>query len=204
MSLPSPIELGALGTTLLIAAGALFYFVPAMIKLAAIIGAAGGAAILSAGLAAGYESHGVDKQLAKDKPIMAACVTDKETAISANVTLAASIEPIKAERVQQNLAVKTWQDLAVKAIAQRDALQRQNKPKTDDLAKESEMARARAFATTPEGLTCEKQLSDVTDRLRAVATDQLRYRPNQAPGSDASGVPASGARPDPGAVPQAQ
>lgn len=69
MTLPSPLELSALGTAFAVAAGLIAWLLHD-IKLALYVGVAAGACFLAAGVAHTYKQQGVDEQLASDKPVM--------------------------------------------------------------------------------------------------------------------------------------
>ena len=61
MILPSPLALTALGTTLIVGAGLIFWFIKPMIKIALVMGLVGGFLLACAGVAYGYEEMGKAK-----------------------------------------------------------------------------------------------------------------------------------------------
>lgn len=175
MTLPTPLELGAIGGAMITGAVLLFIFVK-VFEAAIIIGALGGALILFAGIASGYKQMGVDAQLAIDKPVLAACVTDKTTAVNANVSLQADVKRMAKEEQELMDASK---DLIQSS---KDAIARSAKAKAGNASKlamlESDQAMIfRNAAVSLKGLSCPQVVKKVADDLHQLAVREYSDRP---------------------------
>lgn len=182
MTLPSPLEIGAIGSALIVGAGLVVFFLKAF-EMAMLLGAAGGALIVVAGLLSQYVQMGDDRRAAEDRPIieqkdaeLAACTTDRKTALDANKTLAASIEPIKAGEAAQNKAIEALASLWNDNVGRIGAMQRANETKIAALESDTNMV-FRNAAGALMNLTCDQREKKYGDFVHSIAVREYADRP---------------------------
>lgn len=191
MTLLSPIEIGAIGSALIVGAGLVFFFLKAL-QLAMMLGIAGAACLAVAGLLNGYVGTGKAEQLAIDAPLLeakvnelAVCATDKKTAIDANATLQLGVEKLKGILVDQNKAVEDITTKTDKAVADAHAAQALNARKIAALESDTNMV-FRNAAGALKNLTCDQREKKYSDFVHDIAVREYADRPPKAV------VPAAG------------
>ena len=175
MTLPTPLELGAIGTAMITGAIVLFIFLK-VFEASIILGALGAAMLVCAGVASGYKKMGVDAQLAIDKPIMAACATDRDKAIAANVSLQGDVKRMGEEQAAQNEAVNALRERTEAAIARSAKAQSGNAAKVRMLESDQAMIFKQA-AGALKGLSCPQVVTKLTDELHGLAVREFGDRP---------------------------
>lgn len=196
MTLPSPLEIGAIGSALIVGAGLVFFFLKAF-EMAMLLGAAGGALIVVAGLLSQYVQMGDDRRAAEDKPMMdrkdadlAACSIDKKTALDANVSLQTDVERIKREQAAQNAAVDELKKRTDEAIDRSAKAQAGNVAKIRALESDQSMLWNGAAAGLAKGISCPKATVQTTGDWHAFATREIADRPptNRPPAAPSGGL----------------
>lgn len=192
MTLPSPLEIGAIGSALIVGAGLVFFFLKAF-EMAMLLGAAGGALIVVAGLLSQYVQMGDDKRAAVDKPLLeqkdaelAACSTDKQTALDANKTLQLGVESLKSVLVDQNRAVDEMTATSEKAAADARMAQVGNAKKIAALESDTNMV-FRNAAGALKNLTCDQREKKYSDFVHEIAVREYADRPPK-PTAPAAGL----------------
>lgn len=118
---------------------------------------------------------GAAKQLAKDQPVLQACVADKKTAVDANNTLKDDVVTLTDRVKLANDAIDAWQRTAVAAVAAADKARATNASKIAFL--ESDQAQAiRAAAVAVSGLTCPQFVTNQGNALHDLAVREARDR----------------------------
>jgi hypothetical protein len=124
---------------------------------------------------------GAAKQLAKDQPVMEACVADKKTALDANATLKADVDRMAAEQAAQNEAVSKLEKSSRDAIARAAKAQAGNASKVAALESDQAQLFRQAAGTLAKGLSCPQAGAVVTGDIHLFATREVRDRPPTAP-----------------------
>lgn len=193
MTLPSPLEIGAIGSALLVGAGLVFFFLKAF-EMSMLLGAAGGALIVVAGLLSQYVQMGDDRRAAVDKPIVDQCAAldhkapadcaafldgtvDQNKALVAGMAeLSHKVDTMTAEEAQQNQAVADFVGQSKKALADAQIAMAGNARKVAALESDTNMV-FRNAAGALMNLTCDQREKKYGDFVHSIAVREYTDRP---------------------------
>ena len=164
MTLPSPVELTALGTTAAVGAGLVVWLLHD-VRLALYLGLAAGALFLAAGVAHTYKQQGVDEQA----PVIAKLKADLATQTQLSAQAQADVTRIRAAYSQQDAAIAKLRD--DEAAAKSQAQQAIARISANAARYETQILSLKAMANSPtQGDACVQ----ADDILRGLAAGRLR------------------------------
>jgi len=137
------------------------------------------------------QSIGAEKQLAKDRPIIQACVADRATAIGDRDKALAANKQLADDLTAQNAAAQAYYDQSERMKRASHAALEAALATGKSLAADEAAARVKAMQAVQKGESCEQTLADIYADLRDMAVRKLRDRPGPAPVSP-SGNAAAG------------